>query len=105
MPNVLILTDRTDFAHAIVRGEPLPDGVKLNISSRRSQGGGGRWLIKVDLRLISGSAFSLWLLRKVRSIGGNHQIEIGGAIMPQHMPEAIDIVAEAVVNAKRRLAA
>ena len=105
MPNVLIATDRSDFPHVLVRGEPLPAGVTLRVSAKRP--GSGRWLMKVDLRVISGPAFALWLLRKVRSIGGVHRIEIGGAEMPQQMPEAIDVIAEAVVNAKsgRALAA
>jgi len=61
--------------------------------------------MKVDLRLISGPAFAMWLLRKVRSIGGHHQVEIGGVVMPQHMPEAIDVIAESVVNSRLKAAA
>lgn len=105
MANVLIVTDCSELPHFLVRGEPLPVGVILNVSSRRRGANGGRWLMKVDLQLISGPDFAMWLLRKFRSFGGEHRIEIGGSVMPRQMPEAIDIIAEAVVNAQHRTAA
>ena len=107
MRTVLISTDRHNFHHLLVRGEIPPHGVVVPKSGIPHPDGTQRVTLKVNLKMISGTAFAMWLLRKIRSIPGNHRLEIGGAVMSQQMPEAIDLIADAVVNAKRvaRLAA
>ncbi|WAC17819.1 hypothetical protein OVA24_11250 [Luteolibacter sp. SL250] len=99
MRDVIILTDRSNLAASLVRGEPAPLGVRLPAECVP----GSRLALKVNLRVISGTAFAMWILRKVRSIPGSHRIEINGRIMPMQMPEAIDIIAEELVNARRPL--
>ena len=112
MRNVLILTDRKDFHLNLTRSEALPHGVSVRpreaSETWKSETGGLSIELGVSLRAISGTAFALWILRRLRSIPGDHQILIAGQSYPTHMPEAIDLIADALVNAKRskeRLAA
>ena len=107
MRTVLISTDRPDFHHLLVRGEIPPHGVVVPEGGTPHPDGTQHFTLKVNLKVISSTAFAMWLLRKIRSIPGHHRLEIGGAVMSQQMPEAIDLIADAVVNAKRlaRLAA
>lgn len=107
MRTVLISSDRHHFHHLLVRGEVPPHGILVPESGVTIPDGGHQFVLRVNLKVISSTAFAMWLLRKVRSIPGNHQLEIGGVAMPQQMPEAIDVIADAVVHAKRpvRLAA
>jgi hypothetical protein len=101
MPHLLIRTDRRDFLHTLTRSENPPPGVTIR-PAQSSSPDEWAWVVRVDLRRTSGTAFALWILRKIRSIPGAHRIEIGGRPMPLQMPEAIDVIAEAVVNARRR---
>jgi hypothetical protein len=103
MPEVTILTDRSNFAICLIRGEALPCGIRLHDELVDFGGGGGNLILKVNLRLISGTAFAMWILRKVRSIPGNHRIRIDGQMMPIQMPRAIDVIAEELVNARNSL--
>ncbi len=102
MRDVIILTDRSNLVASLVRGEPAPLGVRLPAESVTG-GEMGVAALRVNLRIISGTAFAMWILRKVRSIPGNHRIEINGRIMPMQMPGAIDIIAEELVNVRRPL--
>ncbi|RYD76849.1 MAG: hypothetical protein EOP84_16355 [Verrucomicrobiaceae bacterium] len=101
MRDVMILTDRSNLAANLVRGETAPLGVRLPAETLPDGDGGARLPLRVNLRVLSGTAFAMWILRKIRSIPGNHRIEINGRTMPLHMPEAIDIIADELVNARR----
>lgn len=104
MRNIFIFTDRKDFQAALLRGETLPYGVTVlptEIEAWVPAGSEHAVALKVNLRAISGTAFALWILRRMRSIAGHHRIEIGGETIPLQMPQAIDLIAEAVVNGKR----
>lgn len=100
MRNILIITDRKDLRTALSRGDIVPYGISIQATECES------WLtkgsteqrveVKVDFKAISGVAFALWILRRLRSIPGDHRIEIGGKDIPLHMPEAIDQVATAL---------
>ena len=104
MPKIHVHTNRKDFIAALVRGEALPYGVtfaKNGEHFRSHSNGEATVTMEVNLRSISGTAFSLWILRKLRSIGGNHQLEIQGETVPLQMPQAIDLVAERVMGMNR----
>jgi hypothetical protein len=103
MRDVIILTDRPNLAASLVRGEAAPLGVRLPAESIPGEDSGELLPLRVNLRVISGTAFAMWILRKLRSIPGNHRIEINGRVMPMHMPEAIDIIADELVNARQPL--
>ncbi|MBX3739859.1 MAG: hypothetical protein KF712_02620 [Akkermansiaceae bacterium] len=103
MRDVIILTDRPNLATNLARGEAVPLGVRLPTESIPGGESGALLPLRVNLRVISGTAFAMWILRKVRSIPGNHRIEINGRVMPMHMPAAIDIIADELVNARRSL--
>jgi len=101
MPKVLIHTDRKDFITSLLRGEMLPYGIsfpKNGEYSRSLPDGEVTVTLDVNLRAISGTAFSLWILRKLRSIAGDHRLEIRGEIMPLMMPQAIDLIADQVTG-------
>jgi len=100
MRQVLIHTDRNQFAANLLRGEAVPLGIRM---AKGVVEDSGKLPLRVNLRVISSTAFAMWVLRKVRSIPGNHRIEIDGRIMPMHMPQAIDSIAEALVNSGRSL--
>lgn len=104
MRHILIHTDHPAFEAALTRKETPPHGVSLR---RLEPAGDGTvtWLVHVNFRTISATAFALWILRKIRSVPGHHRIEIGGKTMPTNMPEAIDVIANAVVARRRRAAA
>jgi len=99
MNTALIKTDRPYFLADLTR-EPLPDGVSVVEAVPRRNSPGVKLQLAVNLRDISPTAFSLWVLRKLRSIAGDHRLEIGGKRLSLHMPEAIDLVAEAITGAK-----
>ena len=104
MPRILIHTDRKDFANSLVRGEPLPHGVsfpKDGAPSMSHPAGEISVTLDVNLRSISGTAFALWVLRKMRSIPGGHRLEIRGETVPLLMPQAIDLIAEQVTGTSR----
>lgn len=104
MPKVLIHTDRKDFITSLVRGEMLPYGVSFPKNGEHSKShpnGEITVTLEVNLRLISGTAFALWVLRKLRSIQGGHQLEIRGEIMCLLMPQAIDLIADQVTGTNR----
>ncbi len=100
MRNILIFTDRKDFHQQLVRGERPPGGIRLMDPSAFGADGTHSVTLKVSLKSVSETAFAMWILRKIRSIPGHHRIEIGGVVMPQQMPEAIDVIAEALANAR-----
>ena len=105
MPKILIHTDRKDFITALVRGEMLPYGVSFPKNGGHSKShpdGEITVALDVNLRAISGTAFALWVLRKLRSIPGDHRLEIRGEIMPLLMPQAIDLIAEQVTGSGTR---
>ena len=104
MPKVLIHTDRKDFITALVRGEMLPHGVSFPKNGEHSKtlsDGDITVTLDVNLRAISGTAFALWVLRKLRSIPGGHRLEIRGEIMCLLMPQAIDLIADQVTGTNR----
>jgi hypothetical protein len=104
MRNIFIITDRKDFQTALVRGEALPYGVSIlptEIEAWKSEASEHTVALRVNLRAISATAFALWILRRMRSIAGDHRIEISGDLIPLQMPQAIDLIAEAVMNGKR----
>jgi hypothetical protein len=112
MRTIQILTDRKNFSEALTRGELPPHGVAVHsvepVEAWQSVDPGFRVELRVNLRAISSTGFALWILRRLRSIPGDHQILISGQPYPTQMPEAIDLIADALVNAKRskqRLAA
>lgn len=101
MPKIHVHTNRKDFIAALVRGEALPYGVSFAKNGehfRIHDDGYVTVTMEVTLRAISGTAFSLWILRKLRSIGGDHRLEIRGEILPLQMPQAIDLIAERVTG-------
>lgn len=98
MRDVLIHSDKSHLADTLIRGEAPPPGVRLTQTNES-----GVLLIRVNLRVLSGTAFAMWILRKLRFIPGNHRIEIGGTAMPLHMPAAIDLIAESLVNSEKPL--
>lgn len=104
MPKVLIHTDRKDFITSLVRGEMLPHGVSFPKNGEHSKShpdGEITVALDVNLRSISGTAFSLWVLRKLRSIPGGHRLEIRGEMMSLLMPQAIDLIADRVTGTNR----
>jgi len=105
MPKIHVHTNRKDFIAALVRGEALPYGISFAKNGEHFQthpNGEVTVVMEVNLRSISGTAFSLWILRKLRSISGEHRLEIRGETIPLLMPQAIDLIAERVTGAGDR---
>lgn len=98
MREMLILTDKCDFVPHLTRGEKRPRGVRLPEQMAHGAGPDFSAPIRVNLGKISSTAFAMWILRKVRSIPGNHRIVIDGRVMVTRMPGAIDEIAGALVR-------
>ncbi|MBK1882058.1 hypothetical protein JIN85_06505 [Luteolibacter pohnpeiensis] len=81
--------------------ERLPSGVSLvNLANPLGIQNDGNHTVEfeVDFRYTSPTAFALWILRKLRSIPGNHALVIHEENICLEMPEAIDLVARAVTR-------
>ena len=97
---ISIHTNHRNFQLELLN-ERLPTGVtlvNLAVHPGEIEDGGHTIGLEVDFRYTSPTAFSLWILRKLRSIPGNHALVIHGENMSLEMPEAIDLVARAVTR-------
>ena len=76
-------------------------GVVIEDEAAATGDGNYIFTLKINKRTVSPLAFSLWILRRLRSIPGEHRMEIRGAAIPLQMPEAIDVVARAIAGSRK----
>jgi hypothetical protein len=78
----------------LVRQEPPPSGVVVApVDPASAQPGEGhRFPLKLNRRTLSPLAFSLWILRRLRSLPGSNRLEVSGESIPLDSPSAIDIL-------------
>ena len=101
MSRVVIISERRDFQSTLLRQEAAMQGGEIAGEPVTDGDGGYKFVLKINKRTVSPLAFSLWILRRLRSIPGEYRLEIGGQLIPLQMPEAIDLVAGALAGSGR----